>query len=120
MNLVEKSCTTCSNKNPTLETNRAKELLEYLGNKWEFNEDGHLEKTFVFKNFVESMAFANNIALIAEKEKHHPDLHISWGKCVVEIWTHNINGLSENDFYLAAKIENIAKNHHDILQVQQQ
>jgi 4a-hydroxytetrahydrobiopterin dehydratase len=109
MNLVEKSCTPCSAKNPTLEISRAKELLGYLGSKWEFNADGHLEKTFVFKDFVESMDFANSITLIAEKEKHHPDLYISWGKCVVEIWTHNINGLSENDFYLAAKIENIAK-----------
>ena len=109
MNIAEKSCTPCSAKNPTLEINRANELLDYLGNKWEFNSDGHLEKTFIFKAFVDAMAFANRITSIAEKEKHHPDLHVGWGKCVVEIWTHNIGGLSENDFYLAAKIENIAK-----------
>lgn len=109
MNIAEKSCTPCSSNNPTLEINRANELLHYLGNKWKFNSDGHLEKTFIFKAFVDAMAFANIVTSIAEKENHHPDLHIGWGKCVVEIWTHNIGGLSENDFYLAAKIENIEK-----------
>lgn len=52
-------------------------------------------------------AFANRIAELAEKESHHPDLTITWGLCAVEIWTHKINGLTENDFILAAKIEAI-------------
>jgi 4a-hydroxytetrahydrobiopterin dehydratase len=51
------------------------------------------------------MNFANRVARIAEEEGHHPDLRVSWGKCVVELWTHAINGLSENDFILAAKVE---------------
>lgn len=117
MNLAEKSCTPCSAGARPLEINRANELLNYLGNNWELNSDGHLEKIFKFKTFVDAMALANSIAIIAEKEKHHPDLHIGWGKCAVEIWTHNIGGLSENDFYLAAKIEKAAAILHDNLRV---
>lgn len=53
------------------------------------------------------MKFANQIAVIAEQEAHHPDITISWGSCVIEIWTHKIDGLTESDFILAAKIESI-------------
>ncbi len=113
MNLAEKKCSPCSAGAPTLEINRANELLDCLGNKWELNSNRHLEKVFKFTTFSDAMAFANSIALIAEKENHHPDLHIGWGKCAVEIWTHNIGGLSENDFYLAAKIEKIVKKYNE-------
>ena len=54
------------------------------------------------------MSFANKICKISEKEGHHPDLFISWGKCRVEIWTHKVNGLTESDFYLAAKIDKVS------------
>ena len=56
-------------------------------------------------DFAAAMAFANRVGDIAEQQGHHPDLHISWGKCAVEIWTHKINGLTESDFYLAAKAD---------------
>ena len=65
----------------------------------------YLIKNFKFKNFLESQNFVNKVGEIAEKEGHHPDLHISWGKCVVELWTHKINGLHDNDFYFAAKAD---------------
>ncbi|MFO0732089.1 MAG: 4a-hydroxytetrahydrobiopterin dehydratase [Nitrospiraceae bacterium] len=51
------------------------------------------------------MAFANKVGAVAESEGHHPDLYVAWGKCKVEIWTHKINGLTESDFYLAAKAD---------------
>jgi 4a-hydroxytetrahydrobiopterin dehydratase len=54
---------------------------------------------------MKAMDFANKIAKVAEKEVHHPDLTITWGKCAIEIWTHTTNGLTENDFILAAKVE---------------
>ena len=53
------------------------------------------------------MDFVNKVANIAEEEGHHPDMYVSYGKCVVVLWTHAINGLSENDFILAAKIDKI-------------
>jgi 4a-hydroxytetrahydrobiopterin dehydratase len=62
---------------------------------------------FKFKDFSNAMSFANKVAEIAEAEAHHPDLTVAWGMCSVEIWTHKINGLTESDFILAAKIEAI-------------
>ena len=58
-----------------------------------------------FKDFMQSLAFANKVGAVAEAEGHHPDLYVAWGKCKVEIWTHKINGLTESDFYLAAKAD---------------
>jgi 4a-hydroxytetrahydrobiopterin dehydratase len=90
---------------PPLDSRQAHDFLVELGHGWSFTDDGHLHKIYRFKDFSTPMAFANRIAKIAEKEDHHPDLHVSWGKCVVEMWTHSINGLSEADFILAAKVE---------------
>lgn len=71
--------------------------------------DNHIERTFTFPNFVNAMRFAVRIAKVAEEQKHHPDLHISWGIAKVDVSTHSVGGLSENDFILAAKIDKIAK-----------
>ncbi len=66
-----------------------------------------ISKKFAFKNFVEAMAFANKITPIAESEGHHPDLQVGWGRVEVELTTHAIRGLSENDFILAEKIDKL-------------
>ena len=92
-----------------MEKSRAEELLRELDDGWRLNPDGHLERTYAFRNFADAMAFANKVAGIAEKEGHHPDLHIAWGKCKAEIWTHKIRGLTESDFYLAAKADRAFK-----------
>ena len=84
---------------------RAKELLGELDDGWRLNQDSHLERGYTFDNFGEAMAFANKVAGIADDEGHHPDLYITWGKCKVEIWTHKIRGLTESDFYFAAKAD---------------
>lgn len=86
-----------------MDQNRAQTLLRELGNGWELNGQGHLERGYEFKNFRQAMDFANEVADIADAEGHHPDLHIAWGRCQVEIWTHKINGLTESDFFFAAK-----------------
>jgi 4a-hydroxytetrahydrobiopterin dehydratase len=85
---------------PPLTADRARELLAELGDSWELNADGHLSRQYQFANFVD----ANKVGEIAEDEAHHPDLYVAWGKCRVEIWTHKIDGLTESDFYLAAKV----------------
>ena len=59
------------------------------------------------------MAFANKVAHVAEDEGHHPDLHIAWGKCKVEIWTHKISGLTESDYFFAAKVDRAFKAPND-------
>ena len=71
------------------------------------NGDGHIERLYEFKDFAEAMAFVNAVGAIAETEGHHPDLFLAWGRCKVEIWTHKIRGLTESDFYLAAKADRV-------------
>jgi len=85
----------------------AKELVKQL-QSWTVSGDGHwLSKEFKFPDFKSAMNFANRVTDIAEQEQHHPDLQVSWGKTVVELTTHTIDGLSENDFIIAAKIDAI-------------
>lgn len=89
--------------------NRAEaEVLLRQVDGWALSEDAkRLSKRFAFKDFAQALAFANAIGDIAEREGHHPDLSIGWGKVGVELTTHAIGGLSENDFTLAAKIDRI-------------
>ena len=67
--------------------------------------EGHLQRTYEFADFAAALAFANRVGAIAEEQGHHPDLYVAWGKCGVEIWTHKIDGLTESDFFLAAKVD---------------
>jgi 4a-hydroxytetrahydrobiopterin dehydratase len=88
-----------------MDETRAKEFLRELEDGWRLNTGGHLEREYRLQNFMEAMALANKLADVAEQEGHHPDLYIAWGKCKVEIWTHKIKGLTESDFYFAAKAD---------------
>lgn len=83
----------------------AERMLGQLDPAWKLNPEGHLERTLAFGNFSMAMDFANRVAEIAEAENHHPDLHVAWGRCTVEIWTHKIDGLTESDFFFAAKVD---------------
>ena len=74
---------------------------------WEAVNNHHLAKTYTFPDFRTALDFVNRAGAIAEQEGHHPDLYLSWGKVKVETWTHKIDGLTESDFILAAKIERI-------------
>lgn len=102
--LDQKKCIPCQDGALPLTLEESTKFLQELGGEWSLNQAGHLSKKFIVKNFVQAMDFANKITEIAENEGHHPDLAISWGSCGVEIWTHKINGLTESDFILAAKI----------------
>jgi 4a-hydroxytetrahydrobiopterin dehydratase len=79
--------------------------IQELPEGWELNDDGHLTKHFVFQDFMEPMNFANQVAEIAEAVAHHPNLHIQWGAFDVEVWTHDVDGLTVKDFTLAQEIE---------------
>jgi len=104
VNLADKQCIPCRGGVPPLSAERAGELLAELGGGWQLDAAGHLTREYSFSNFAEALAFANRVGAIAEEQAHHPDLHVAWGKCRVDIWTHKINGLTESDFYLAAKV----------------
>jgi 4a-hydroxytetrahydrobiopterin dehydratase len=105
MSLADMKCVPCQGGTPPMELTRAREMLARLAPGWALNPAGHLERTYPFKDFVQALDFANRVGAIAEAEGHHPDLHLSWGRCRVEIWTHKISGLTESDFYLAAKAD---------------
>ena len=105
MNLTQKKCIPCETETSTLEESKVKELLKETPT-WVL-KGGHLYKKFKFKNFVEAMKFVNSVADIAEQEGHHPDFYVHYNKVEIELWTHAINGLSENDFIIAAKIDKL-------------
>lgn len=109
MSLAEQKCIPCSGGVPPLAKARAQALLRELDSGWRLNANGHLERAYAFEDFAQAMVFANKVANVAEAEGHHPDLHIAWGMCKVEIWTHKISGLTESDFYLAAKADRAFK-----------
>lgn len=71
------------------------------------NEAGKIQRSFSFKNFYETIGFVNAIAFIANREDHHPDLEVGYNRCVVKFSTHSANGISENDFICAAKINQL-------------
>lgn len=106
MNLTEKKCEPCEGGVPAMLEAQANELLKQVPS-WKI-KDLKVIKEFKFKNFLEAMEFVNKVAVIAEQEGHHPDIFISYSKVIIETWTHSINGLSENDFILAAKIDKIS------------
>lgn len=103
MSLADNKCTPCRGGVPPMDAARVQVLLAELEPGWRLNAAGHLERVFSFNDFAQAIAFANQVGAIAEQEGHHPDLRVAWGTCGVEIWTHKIQGLTESDFYLAAK-----------------
>ena len=105
MHLTQKKCIPCEAGTPPLDEAKANELLQEIKD-WEL-KNGHLYKKIKFRNFIETMKFLNKVAEVAEEEGHHPDFFVHYNKIEFEIWTHAINGLSENDFILAAKIDNL-------------
>jgi 4a-hydroxytetrahydrobiopterin dehydratase len=104
VNLADQQCIPCRGGVPPLAADRAQALLAELGDGWALTDDGHLTREYQFKNFVDALAFANRVGVIAEQQAHHPDIYVAWGKCRVDIWTHKIDGLTESDFFLAAKV----------------
>ena len=88
----------------------AQKMMSELSTGWMLIDEAHLlAKELRFKDFASAMAFANKVGEIAETEGHHPDLSIGWGRVSIELTTHAIDGLSENDFILAAKIDELEK-----------
>lgn len=106
MDLKDKKCVPCHNYVPPLPQSEKEKLLSTLSNEWSFtHEQSRIMRKFKFKNFKKALEFANEVGRIAEEEKHHPEIHLGWGHCDIEIWTHANNNLHENDFILAAKID---------------
>ncbi len=105
--LINKKCIPCEGGTPPLTSDEIKKYLPQLKNQWDVVEDKKITHTFKFKTFKEAIAFVNKIANLAEKENHHPNIHILYNRVKIVLTTHSIGGLSENDFILAAKIEQL-------------
>lgn len=104
--LAEQSCVPCRGGVPPL---AGAELSSLAGKvpEWSVVDGHHVEREFSFPNFVQALAFTNKVGELAETEGHHPDIYLAWGKVGIKIWTHKIDGLTESDFVLAAKIDRL-------------
>lgn len=106
-NFTQKKCIPCEIGGSPLTREEAEKMLNQIGGEWELF-DQKITKQFVFKDFSEAMKFINEVAHIAEAENHHPDIHLTnWNKVRIDLSTHAVKGLSENDFIVAAKIQEI-------------
>lgn len=107
MSLADKTCEPCRGGTPPLTREQIQPMLGELKG-WTVEEsDKHLRKAIKTKDFMESLQLANKIGEVAEQQGHHPDLLVRWGELNIELWTHKIDGLSEADFILAAKIDRL-------------
>jgi 4a-hydroxytetrahydrobiopterin dehydratase len=104
--LTSKHCVPCEGGIPSLTAEEITPLLAQLDG-WSVEGGQKLKKTYTFPDFVQALAFVNRAGDVAEAEGHHPDLYLTWGKVGVELITHAIGGLSENDFILAAKLDDV-------------
>lgn len=107
--LTQKTCKPCEGGVTPLNTAESSEMLKQLTG-WELKQDAkNLEQTFRFKDYYQTMAFVNAVAWIAHQDDHHPDMEVSYNRCLINYSTHAIGGLSENDFICAAKIDALLK-----------
>jgi 4a-hydroxytetrahydrobiopterin dehydratase len=104
--LASKNCVPCRGGVPPLAGGEL-EVLSKQVPQWKVVDGHHIVRDFKFPDFAQALAFVNKVGAIAEEQGHHPDISLSWGKAQVTTWTHKINGLTESDFILAAKIDQI-------------
>lgn len=104
--LAERQCVPCRGGVPPMTGEAIEEFSSQLAD-WQVVNDHHLLKSYRFKDFRETLDFVNRIGELAEEQGHHPDICFGWGKADVSIWTHKIDGLTESDFVLAAKIDKL-------------
>jgi 4a-hydroxytetrahydrobiopterin dehydratase len=105
--LADKKCVPCEGNVPPLSEKEIAELEKEISGDWKIADNKKLFREFSFVNFKHTIEFVNKVADIAEEEGHHPVMHVTYGRVDIELWTHAIDGLTENDFILAAKIDRI-------------
>jgi 4a-hydroxytetrahydrobiopterin dehydratase len=104
--LAGKTCVPCRGDVPPLKGEELEELSRQVPG-WEVVYEHHLRREFRFKNFREALDFVNRVGELAEEQAHHPDMDLGWGRVGVTIFTHKIDGLTESDFILAAKVDRL-------------
>ncbi len=106
--LASKTCVPCKGGVPALKGAELDALKKQLPG-WEVINEHHLHRRFDFPDFVKALAFVNKVGEVAEQQGHHPDIWLTWGKVEITTWTHKIDGLTESDFILAAKIDTLPR-----------
>ncbi len=105
-NLASKSCVPCHGGVPRITGAEIEPFMSELP-RWEVVAGHHLKREYKFTNFRDALRFVNRVGEVAEREGHHPDISFGWGYAEIKIWTHAIDGLSESDFILAAKLDTL-------------
>ena len=106
--LADRECVPCKGGVPPLEGADLDRLREALGGEWAVVDRHHLDREFRFANFRDALDFTNRVGELAESQRHHPDIELSWGRVRLVIFTHKIDGLTESDFVFAAKVDRLA------------
>jgi len=104
--LAERQCVPCRGGVPPMKGEQINEMSSQLPD-WQVVNEHHLQRAYGFKDFREALDFVNRVGELAEEQGHHPDICFGWGKADITIWTHKIDGLTESDFVLAAKIDKL-------------
>ena len=104
--LAERQCVPCRGGVPPMKGEQINEMSSQLPD-WQVVNEHHLQRNYRFKDFRETLNFVNRVGELAEEQGHHPDICFGWGKADLTIWTHKIEGLTESDFVLAAKIDKL-------------
>ncbi len=104
--LARKQCIPCKGGVPPLKGAELNALHQEVP-EWNVVNEHHLVRTYRFPNFAHALGFVNRVGAVAEEQGHHPDILLAWGKAEVTLWTHKIDGLTESDFIMAAKIDKL-------------
>ena len=106
--LADKKCVPCRGGVPPLK-GKELEALHRIVPQWSVIDEHHLTRAFTFPDFKQALEFVNLVGALAEEQGHHPDILLAWGKAAITLWTHKIDGLTESDFIMAAKIDRILR-----------
>lgn len=104
--LADKKCVPCRGGTPPLKGNELAELHKNVP-QWVVENEHHIHREFRFPDFKQALNFVNRVGALAEEQGHHPDILLTWGKAGITLWTHSVNGLTESDFIMAAKIDRL-------------
>ncbi len=104
--LASKTCVPCKGDTPALK-GKELEAIHAQVPEWKVVNEQHITRNFTFPDFKQALDFVNRVGAVAEEQGHHPDILLGWGKVEITLWTHTINGLSESDFIVAAKIDEL-------------
>jgi 4a-hydroxytetrahydrobiopterin dehydratase len=111
--LASNTCVPCRGDVPPLKGKHLERLAQLIP-QWKVINEHHVVRTFTFPDFKQALGFVNRVGELAEQQGHHPDILLAWGKTEVTLWTHKIDGLSESDFIMAAKIDLLWEEAHAV------